>query len=222
MNHMIAIDLHTHSSASPDGGLKPEHYQAMFASGKLQVIAVTDHDTIAMAQELYGQFGDKIIIGEEITSSGGDIIGLYLTEAVPPGLSPLETVARIHAQGGLVYLPHPFERLRPGVGASLLEELQDTLDIVEGYNGRSLSPQANARATLWATTHAIPMATSSDAHGWRGWGKSYTIIDELPTRATLAELLHNAQFINRRPGVHGTLYPKANRLLKRVRAGGAS
>ena len=214
---MIAIDLHTHSTASPDGGLKPEQYQAMLTSGTLQVIAVTDHDTIAMAQELHSQFGDQIIVGEEISSSEGDIIGLYLTEVVPPGLSPQETAERIHAQGGLVYLPHPFERLRPGVGASFLEALKDTLDIIEGYNGRSLSLQANSRAAQWATDHGIPMATSSDAHGWRGWGKSHTRIDAVPTRATLTQLLCTAQFINRRPGVRGRLYPNANRLRKRLR-----
>jgi predicted metal-dependent phosphoesterase TrpH len=211
---MVAIDLHTHSIASPDGGIRPEQYAVMLASGILDYIAITDHNTITTAQRLHNQLGERIIVGEEITTTDGDIIGLYLTELIPKGLSAQEAAKRIHAQGGLVYAAHPFERVRKGIGAHILTALGDDIDIIEGYNGRSLSRNSNRAAAAWATTHHIAAAASSDAHGWHGWGNTYTQIPIPPTKETLKKLLETARLITHRPTVRGALYPKLNRLRK--------
>jgi predicted metal-dependent phosphoesterase TrpH len=120
---MPRVDLHTHSLASPDGALRAADYTVMLASGRLNYIAVTDHNRIDFALQLQAQLGPQIIVGEEITTTDGEIIGLYLHEVVPAGLSTLEAVQRIRQQGGLVYVPHPFETVRKGITAATLDTI---------------------------------------------------------------------------------------------------
>ncbi|HVU59552.1 MAG TPA: PHP-associated domain-containing protein [Candidatus Saccharimonadales bacterium] len=212
---MYKIDLHTHSTASPDGGLSAGDYRQMLAAGRLDVIAVTDHNTITGAQLLQAELGIQIIVGEEISTTTGDLIGLYLTEAIPAGLEAAEAARRIKAQHGLVYVPHPFEQVRKGIG-SQLEALAAHVDIIEIHNGRSLSPRGNALAKRWATAQQLPGAASSDAHGMHGWGRTYTMVAAVPTAATLPALLARATYVTARSSLRGALYPKANKLRKRL------
>lgn len=213
---MPKIDLHTHTWASPDGGLLPKHFEAAFARGLLDYVAITDHNTITAAQQLQRRFGKRIIVGEEISTREGDLIGLYLTQAVPAGLSAREAVQRIKAQGGLVYVPHPFERLRKSGGTAMLTVLSGTIDILETHNGRIFLRRPNDLAAAYAAQHALPAAASSDAHGFAGWGGTYTTLSQPPTRDTLCALLSGAMLSKGRPGARMLLYPTANRLRKRL------
>lgn len=95
---MPKIDLHTHSIASKDGAITADDYERMLETGLLDYIAVTDHNRIDFAAELHAKLGEKIIVGEEIKTTEGEIIGLYLTEAIPALLTPEETVQRIKEQ----------------------------------------------------------------------------------------------------------------------------
>lgn len=211
---MSRIDLHTHSIASPDGGLTAAHYKRMLRSGRLNAIAITDHNRIDFAKKLHGELGNAIIIGEEIMTSEGEIIGLFLSEGIPAGLTPSECVARIHKQGGLVYIPHPFETTRSGISADALNSIASEVDIVETYNGRTLQNRGE-QAKEWAVAHKVPWASSSDAHGWRGWGNTASAIGEVPTKKNLAHLLNMAAHDTTSTGIVGRLYPKLNRLRKR-------
>lgn len=207
-------DFHTHSIASPDGALTHAHYRHMLESGRLDYVAITDHNTTDFAQEAHAQLGDAIIVGEEITTSEGEIIGLFLTKTVPPFLSIAETIELIHEQHGLVYIPHPFETVRKGVSVSIADAIAAQTDIIEIYNGRAAFQDRSARARTWAQAHDVPGAASSDAHGIRGWGRTYTVFDVLPTRDNLVDLLRTATYHTGFPGVAGILYPKVNRLKK--------
>ena len=209
------LDLHTHSQASPDGGLCRIHYERILQEGRLDYVAITDHDSITFAQEMHRTLGDKIIVGEEISSSEGDIIGLYIAEHIPKGLSAAATLKRIRDQGGLVYVPHPFERVRKGIAPTLLS-VGDQIDIIETFNGRSVLSSGNKRAKLWATAHNIPGAASSDAHGWHGWGRTYSVISAAPSRAALPYLLQDATLVTRSLGLVSLLYPKLNRIKKQL------
>ena len=100
---MIKIDLHTHSVGSPDGGITLEEYARLLDDKVLDMIAVTDHDSIEQALVIQNKLGPRIIIGEEITSLEGEIIGLFLNQKVEPGLTAKKTVQAIKSQGGLVY-----------------------------------------------------------------------------------------------------------------------
>jgi len=210
---MVSADLHTHSVASPDGGLTIGNYKHMLAFGRLDVVAVTDHNRIDFAVKLHQELGDVVIIGEEITAREGEIIGLYLHEAIPAGMSVAETVEHIHAQGGLVYVPHPFETVRKGLPLEALNHIAKQVDIIETYNGRTLQSRGEL-AQKWADEHTVPGASSSDAHGKRGWGNSASILTTMPTRKSLVSLLSTATYNTASTGTIGRLYPKLNHLRK--------
>lgn len=213
---MYRVDLHTHSLASPDGALNAAHYRRMLDENGLHYIAVTDHNTTDFAARLHAELGDRIIIGEEITTLDGEIIGLYLRRTIPAGLSLSETVQAIKQQHGLVYVPHPFETVRKGLSLAALDTIADDVDIIEIRNGRALVQNRAAQAEEWANEHGVPGAAGSDSHGWHGWGRTYSTVAGEPTRLALATLLDAAKHHRRLPGVRGVLYPKVNRLLKRA------
>lgn len=121
----------------------------------------------------------------------------------------------IHSQGGLVYLPHPFETVRSGVQADTLKSIAADIDIVETRNGRAIFQNRSQEARHWAAEHELPGAASSDAHGRFGWGYTYSVIDTAPTVRNLAKLLQTAGYSTRTVGM-GIVYPKLNRLRKRL------
>jgi predicted metal-dependent phosphoesterase TrpH len=217
---MFNVDLHTHSTASPDGGMSQAHYERALSSGLLDCIAVTDHNRIDMAVQLQRALGEsRIIVGEEIMTTAGEIIGLYLEKPVLAGLTPLATVQAIKAQGGFVYIPHPFETVRRGLGRQALEEIADYIDIVEVHNGRAWLQNRGPRAAAWAKLHGKLRAASSDAHGNRGLGSGITQLEELPTRETFLELTGKAHLLTKRPAIRTLLYPKLHRLKRKLKVG---
>jgi hypothetical protein len=187
----------------------------MLEHGGLHCIAVTDHNTIAMAQKLYNELGDRIIVGEEITTNDGEIIGLYLHETIPPNLSAVETLHRIKKQGGITYIPHPFETVRKGITRATLDDIAKDVDIIETCNGRAVFQNTSKQAQQWAVEHKVATAAASDAHGVSGWGKTYTMLEAMPTGATLLQLLQAASYERGFPGIRGMMYPKFNRLMHR-------
>jgi len=210
-----AIDLHTHSAASPDGSLTYDDYRALLEQGRLHYVAVTDHDTVEMALQLHAALGDRIIVGEEISTGEGEIIGLYLTKTIPPTATAAQAVKAIKAQGGLVYIPHPFETVRHGITGPVLQRIARDVDIIEVHNGRAIFQNFSSEALAWAKAHNIPGAASSDAHGRIGWGRTCSIIDQVPTRENLPGLLGFAKLNRGFVGARGVLYPKINRIRKK-------
>lgn len=213
----IKIDLHTHSQASPDGALTAEDYRAILEGGLLDYVAVTDHNRTDFAFQLQkelGELGKRIIVGEEIRSSEGEIIGLYLRETVPPHLSAQETVDAIHAQGGLVCIPHPFETVRQGMQEADLETIAAEVDIMEVHNGRAVFQNKSKQAYAWVALRNCTGAASSDCHAPSGWGRTRTRIAKAPTRQNLLGQLRDAEYDVAFPGVKAVLGPKLNRLRK--------
>jgi hypothetical protein len=213
---MFKVDLHTHSSASPDGGITPDQYRRVLDTNTLDAVAITDHNTIDLALGLHNELGDRIIVGEEIMTDRGEIIGLYLSKLVPAGLSPQDTVKQIKDQGGLVYIPHPFETYRKGLGPQSLDEIIDYVDIMEVCNGRAFMQNRSSQTVVWARFNNKVGAASSDAHGLRGLGTTYNDLADMPTRDNLVALLDMAVLRTGRPSVRALLYPKYHRLRKRV------
>lgn len=214
---MIKIDLHTHSSASKDGGIRPDEYASALEEGEFDFIAITDHDTITAAVSLNEALGNRIIVGEEISTTKGEIIGLFLKEVVNPGQTPEATVKAIKSQGGLVYIPHPFETVRSGLSEKELSKIADEVDIVEVHNGRAVFQNRGPKAATWATLNRKAQAASSDAHGYKGLGTTYTQVKEKPNKTNLVKLLKTARFETNRPPLRSLLYPKYNRLSKRFK-----
>jgi len=210
------VDLHTHSIASPDGSITAKQYLNAIESGLVDVVAITDHNRIDFALDLHNEIGDEIIVGEEIMSSEGEIIGLFLTHEIKPGLTPLQTIDAIKAQDGIVYIPHPFETVRKGLHPSIVDELQNEIDIIEVCNGRAFFQNKSEQAVVWAKTNGKPGSASSDAHGHKGLGSTYTVLSDIPTRDTLVRLMSEGIPITSRPTVRALLYPKLNRVRKTI------
>ncbi len=213
---MFKIDLHTHSTASPDGGISATQYSKALETGLLDAIAITDHNSIEFAVHMQSILGKSIIVGEEIMTTQGEIIGLYLTDLVPAGLSPAVAVKHIKDQGGIVYIPHPFETVRSGLPAGVLEEIIDQIDLFEVYNGRAFVQNRSANSVIWAKLNHKIIVASSDAHGYRGLGGTYTSIASFPTRETLTNLMDKGIPRISRPTMRGLLYPKYHRLRKKL------
>ena len=213
---MYKVDFHTHSVASPDGGIKPEEYVLALENGTLDYIAITDHNTVKLALELHDSLGEHIIVGEEIASTQGEIVGLYLVEPIRSGMNALATARAITAQGGLVYIPHPLETVRKGVTRETLDVLAKEIDIVEIHNGRAVVQNRGPQAATWARMSGKAMAASSDAHGARGLGSTYTMLPEPPNVKTLVTSLAQAHYVLNRPSLRSLLYPKYHRARKKM------
>ncbi len=169
----LRIDLHTHTHYSPDGITSPQRLVQACERKGITCVAVTDHNTIrgALAVKEIAPF--RVIVGEEIRSAEGEIIGLFLSEEVPPGLSAQDTIERIRAQGGLVSLPHPTDRFRGGVGAEGLAHLAPLVDIVEVMNARNTLGRDNDEAARLAGEHGLVAVAVSDAHSPWEIGRVY-------------------------------------------------
>lgn len=211
---MYKIDLHTHSVASRDGAISAKQYAAAIEARLLDYIAITDHNKVDFALELKKSLGEHIIVGEEINTLEGEIIGLFLKERVARDLSAQDTVKAIRDQGGLVYIPHPFETVRKGISQTTLESIIDDVDIIEVYNGRAVFQNMGPKAFAAARLNQKPGAASSDAHGAKGLGSAYSEINKIPRASNLVKLLHEARLETRRPPLQTLLYPKLNRIRK--------
>lgn len=215
---MIRIDLHTHSEASPDGGITPEQYAEILRNETLDVIAITDHNRIDFALGMQKALGSEfIIVGEEISTSDGDIIGLYLQEVIEPGMTAEETVDAIHAQNGLVYIPHPFEKARKGIQPDTLQQIAERIDIIETNNGRAIGKKHSLSAQTWTIKNKVVASASSDAHGRSGIGHTYTKLQNRPTKSSLLNELDSAVYVHGRPPIVSYFYPKYNRFKKILR-----
>jgi hypothetical protein len=196
------VDLHNHTVHSPDSRNRLSHYERAHTRGRFDVVAITDHNTVAGAMDFRERASFQVIVGEEIDTSEGELIGLFLEAPVPLGLTAIQTAEHIHAQGGLVYLQHPFYRLTGGrMRPAAREQLRarGLLDIVEARNGGPWAAAANARALEWARACDLPHAASSDAHEPAAIGSCLSVVAEgRVDAASLPGLLRTATVIDRR------------------------
>lgn len=186
----MKIDLHVHSHHSPDSHSSYDSIIGMVIARGLDALALTDHNTITGALELARIAPFPVIIGEEIRTPVGEIMGLFLTEEVPRGLTPEDTIERVKAQGGLVAIPHPLDRVRRGsaLGETVLRRILDQVDIIEGFNARAVFAGDNMRAREIASERGIPCSAGSDAHAPYEIGGAYV---EMAPWSTPEEFLKN-------------------------------
>lgn len=179
------VDFHTHSILSHDGGIGEKDYQSALLRGLLDYIAITDHNTTDYALFCQKKFGERIIVGEEISTRKGEIIGLFLKKTIPSLLSLAETIANIKAQGGLVYIPHPFDTQRFAIGEENMLAILSSIDIIETFNARMIFPIYNKRAKIFAEKYHIASSSGSDAHSGNGLGFTYAILNQKINKNTL-------------------------------------
>jgi predicted metal-dependent phosphoesterase TrpH len=185
----ILADLHNHTHFSPDSILSPKDVVRRAREAGLGCVAVTDHNTVRgglTVREMADGF--QVIVGEEVKTAEGEILGLFLSEDIPRGLSARETIARIKEQGGVVGLPHPFDSLRSALDEEQRNTLISQIDFIEALNSRIVFGNHNKQALEFARKHSLPTSAASDAHSPRELGRSYV---EMPSFSGPTEFLES-------------------------------
>jgi predicted metal-dependent phosphoesterase TrpH len=179
------------STTTPD-----EVEEAVTASG-LDVLCITDHNSLKGASELAEQLPCRVIIGEELRTHAGEIIGLFLTEHVPFGISPREAAERIRDQGGLVYVPHPFDPMRRNMAEPALIDLVDAglVDAIEVFNAKTSLAHLNDRAAAFAAERGLPGGAGSDAHVPDALGSAYAEMPDFTDAASFLASLQSAHVV---------------------------
>jgi predicted metal-dependent phosphoesterase TrpH len=202
---LIDVDLHMHTDHSYDCATPVEVLLASAREQGLGAIAVTDHNEISGALEAYAQAADsgphppvKVIVGEEVKTAGeGEVIGLFIKEKIPRGLSLPETVAEIRRQGGLVYVPHPFDRMHSVPDYEHLLEILDEVDAIEVFNPRVAIGAFNEEAARFAAKYRVPAGAGSDSHVAQGLGSVRIQMRDFDGPAEFMQSLREAQILTR-------------------------
>ena len=198
----LKVDMHTHTEYSPDSRTPVKTQAAAIKAAGLDVVCATDHNTIEGALRLREiADGFRVVVGEEVSTRDGDMIGLFLEKAIPRDLSAEETIARIHDQGGLVSVPHPFSRNRLfHIRRAALDRVWKDIDCIEIFNAREAFTQDNLRAAAFARERNIPGAVGSDAHRPREIGRAWVEVEEFKGREDFIAALREGSVIGKLTG----------------------
>ena len=197
----VIADLHLHTSWSHDCSIGVEELLDHAEAQGLGAIAVTDHNVFGGALEAVERAcGSRVVVipGEEVkTADQGEVIGLFLREEIPRGMSFGETIAAIRAQGGLVYLPHPFDRLHAIPEPATLHRHLAEIDVLEVYNARLLFEAYNEEALRFARKYNLTPGAGSDAHVLAGVGTGAVRMRSFSGPEEFLVSLHDAEVLRR-------------------------
>ena len=205
----VRVDCHLHTVASGDAVLTLDELAERARQTGLDVVCITDHNvTSAAVQATERDLGVRIIVGEEIRTPDGDVIGLFLTDRIPYVLPLAEVIGRIKAQHGLVYVPHPFDQARSSLGRVLPGLCAEgAVDIVEVFNAKITDPTLNRQAADLAARFALPGGAGSDAHDAPGVGAAYLEMPDFDGPAGFVAALADAQLTGEFRD-HAVRYPR--------------
>jgi predicted metal-dependent phosphoesterase TrpH len=204
---MLRVETHCHTIYSKDSLVHPEKLLKTCQQKGINRIVITDHNTTRGAIAAQQIDPERVIIGEEIMTTRGELLAMYMQEEIPPRLTPEETIARLRDQGAFISVSHPFDRLRNG---SWQEEdllaIAPLVDAIEVFNARCMSADFNRQAAAFAQQHQIPGTVGSDAHGAYEIGQAAMILPEFTDAHSLKAALSSAKFETRlsSPFVHFT------------------
>jgi glycosyltransferase involved in cell wall biosynthesis len=211
---LIDVDLHMHTDHSYDCATPVEVLLAQARSRGLGAIAVTDHNEISGALDARSKAPAEltVIVAEEVmTADQGEVIGLFIEEKIPRGMTLQETIAEIKRQGGLVYVPHPFDRMHSVPDYEHLLDVIDDVDAIEVFNPRIAISEFNEEAVRFAAKYRIPAGAGSDAHVPQGLGSVRIRMRDFDGPEEFLESLRDADII-RNPA--SLLYVQALKFLQ--------
>jgi predicted metal-dependent phosphoesterase TrpH len=221
------VDLHCHTSASFDSLASPRSVVRAAASRGLTHLAITDHDRVdgaLAAREVALSEAPQltVLVGQEIRTREGDLIGVFLDRAIPSGLGAAEAIAAVRDQGGLVGIPHPFDNHRGSLLAGGgMDDLAPLVDWVESHNARILIGDGNRRAATFAADHGLPGIAVSDAHSVLEVGVAYVAVQGDPsTPDGLRACLGTAELVTGRATVFVRAVTPFAKLVQRIRGNG--
>lgn len=213
MEKMIKVDFHVHTIASKDSLSKGEKLLARAKELGLGKLILTDHNTTAGAAELQKRYPDFVIVGEEILTTKGEILAVFVKEELPKGIEPLEAFRRLRDQGAFVSLSHPYAYMRHGWTEDEMEEYLPWLDAIEIANARNL-PEMNRSAARFAADHGLCGMAGSDAHGVPELGAMGLELPDFRTAAELREAVRSAKVFGKESPLGVRFYSRGAALLK--------
>ena len=197
----IHVDLHMHTDHSKDCATPVETLLATAAEQGLGAIAITDHNEVSgalAAQEIADDYGVRVIVAEEVkTAEQGEVIGLFLKERIDRGMTMAETIAEIRRQGGLVYVPHPFDRLHSVPDYEHLLDVVEDIDILEVFNPRVALTAFNEEAERFAAKYRIVPGAGSDSHVAQGLGSVKIRVHDFDGPAEFLEAMRDADIVRK-------------------------
>jgi predicted metal-dependent phosphoesterase TrpH len=213
---LIEVDLHMHTDHSPDCATPVEVLLETARDRGLGAIAITDHNEVSGAHEarrIAEQMGDiKVIVAEEVkTAEQGEVIGLFIEEKIPRGMTMAQTIAAIREQGGLVYVPHPFDRFHSVPDYEHLLDIVEEIDILEVFNPRVALTAFNEEAERFARKYRIVPGAGSDSHVAQGLGSVRVRIHDFDGPAEFLEAMRDADIVRKHKNL---VYVQALKLLQ--------
>jgi predicted metal-dependent phosphoesterase TrpH len=210
---LIGVDLHMHTNHSHDCATPVDKLLETAKARGLGAIAVTDHNEISGALEARDRAdGIKVIVAEEVkTADQGEVIGLFIEEKIPKGLTLEETITEIKRQGGLVYVPHPFDRMHSVPDYEHLLKVIDDIDAIEVFNPRVAFSAFNEEAATFARKYRIVAGAGSDSHVTQGLGSVKIMMRDFDGPEEFLESLRDADIIRKKQSL---LYVQALKFIQ--------
>ncbi len=202
---MLKADLHIHTEYSIDCNTPLEKIVSRCLEVGINCIAICDHGTVEGALRMRDIAPFPVIVAEEILTSHGEIIGMFLEETIPSRLSVEQTISRIRSQGGLVCIPHPFDIFRQSaLRSNIMEEIAEQIDIIEVFNSRTLLLQSSAKTLAFALKYGIAKSAGSDAHTPYEIGNAYVEMPEFNGKDDFLQALEKGNISGHRtnPFIH--------------------
>lgn len=195
---MLRVEFHCHTIASKDSLTRPRDLVEACRRKGIDRVVVTDHNTIAGAHAAQKLDPERVIVGEEILTTRGEILAAFVTEEIPAGLSPQETIRRLKDQGAFISVSHPFDRFREGGWREEdLLEILPLVDAIEVYNSRCMLPSFNREAKRFAEKHNLPGTVGSDAHAAFELGRSTLWLEQFEGPEGMRAVIRKARFETR-------------------------
>ncbi len=210
---LISVDLHMHTDHSPDCATPVDTLLETAVAQGLGAIAVTDHNEVSGAHEARARAnGIKVIVAEEVkTADQGEVIGLFIEEKIPRGMTLAETIAEIRRQGGLVYVPHPFDRMHSVPDYEHLLEVVEDIDAIEVFNPRVAFSAFNEEAARFAAKYRVVAGAGSDSHVAQGLGSVKIRMRDFDGPEEFMASLRDADIVRRRQSL---IYVQALKFLQ--------
>jgi predicted metal-dependent phosphoesterase TrpH len=209
----VHVDLHMHTDHSPDCATPVDTLLDAARKAGLGAIAITDHNEVSGALEARERAnGIKVIVAEEVkTADQGEVIGLFIEEKIPRGMTLAETIAEIRRQGGLVYVPHPFDRMHSVPDYEHLLSVVDDVDAIEVFNPRVAFSAFNEEAARFAAKYRIVAGAGSDSHVAQGLGSVKIRMRDFDGPEEFLESLRDADIVRKKQSL---LYVQALKFIQ--------